>query len=125
MSTPLASIQKIHSLRPIPGADSIELGTVLGYQTVVKRGEFQEDDWCIFHLPDTIVDANNPVYSFLEKQGYRIKISKFKGVYSQGLALPLSILERFGKLEKTEKGLSLILFESVNTLDEPLPNSET
>lgn len=83
----LASIEKITALTPIAGAGRIELAKVLGYQTVVKKGEFKVGDECIWHFPDTIVDANNPVYSFLANQGFRIKTSKFKGVYSQGLAL--------------------------------------
>lgn len=85
----LASIERITALSPIAGADRIELAKVLGYQTVVKKGEFNVGDLIVWHSPDTIVDANNPVYSFLAPNGFRIKTSKFKGVYSQGLALSI------------------------------------
>ena len=40
----LASIQLITEIRPIEGADRIEAATVLGYQTVIKKGEFRPGD---------------------------------------------------------------------------------
>src|SRR5262245_39758001 len=87
----LASIQTITDIRPIEGADRIEAATVLGYQTVIKKGEFQTGDLCVWHEPDTVV-AEKPDYEFLRKQGFRLKVSRFKGQFSQGLALPLSVL---------------------------------
>ena len=87
----LASIQAVMNIREIPGADRIEAATVLGYQTVIKKGEFKAGDLCVWHEPDTIV-ADRPEYEFLRKQKFRLKVSRFKGQVSQGLALPLSLL---------------------------------
>src|SRR3954465_1972802 len=87
----LASIQTISEIRPIDGADRIEAASVLGYQTVIKKGEFRAGDRCVWHEPDTVV-SEKPEYEFLRKQGFRLKVSRFKGQVSQGLALPLSIL---------------------------------
>ena len=87
----LASIQTISEIRPIDGADRIEAATVLGYQTVIKKGEFRPGDLCVWHEPDTVV-AEKPEYEFLRKQGFRLKVSRFKGQVSQGLALPLNVL---------------------------------
>src|SRR5436190_16759991 len=87
----LASIQLIQDIRPIEGADRIEAATVLGYQTVIKKGEFRPGDLCVWHEPDTIA-AEKPEYEFLRKQGFRLKVSRFKGQVSQGLALPLNVL---------------------------------
>jgi RNA ligase (TIGR02306 family) len=87
----LASIQTITDIREIPGADRIEAASVLGYQTVIKKGEFRAGDLCVWHEPDTIV-AERPEYEFLRKQKFRLKVSRFKGQVSQGLALPLAIL---------------------------------
>jgi RNA ligase (TIGR02306 family) len=87
----LASIQTINDIRPIPGADRIEAATVLGYQTVIKKGEFRSGDLCVWHEPDTVV-AERPEYEFLRLHGFRLKVSRFKGQVSQGLALPLSVL---------------------------------
>ncbi len=87
----LASIQTIKAIKPIEGADRIEAATVLGYQTVIKKGEFLAGDLCVWHEPDTVV-AEKPEYEFLRNQGFRLKVSRFKGQVSQGLALPLGIL---------------------------------
>jgi RNA ligase (TIGR02306 family) len=87
----LASIQVVTEIRPIKGADRIEAATVLGYQTVIKKGEFRVGDMCVWYEPDTVV-AERPEYEFLRKQGFRLKVSRFKGQVSQGLALPLSAL---------------------------------
>src|SRR5205823_4715913 len=87
----LASIQVITDIRPIEGADRIEAAIVLGYQTVIKKGEFRSGDLCVWHEPDTVA-AEKPEYEFLRKQGFRLKVSRFKGQVSQGLALPLAVL---------------------------------
>ncbi len=87
----LASIQIITHIRPIDGADRIEAARVIGYQTVIKKGEFRPGDRCVWHEPDTIA-AEKPEYEFLRKQGFRLKVSRFKGQVSQGLALPVTIL---------------------------------
>ncbi len=87
----LASVQIITEIRPIEGADRIEAATVLGYQTVIKKGEFRPGDLCVWHEPDTVA-AEKPEYEFLRRQGFRLKVSRFKGQVSQGLALPLSVL---------------------------------
>src|SRR5215510_4388453 len=87
----LASIQTITDIRPIDGADRIEAATVLGYQTVIKKGEFKSGDLCVWHEPDTVA-AEKAEYEFLRKQGFRLKVSRFKGQVSQGLALPLTVL---------------------------------
>lgn len=87
----LATIQLIADIRPIDGADRIEAATVLGYQTVIKKGEFRLGDRCVWHEPDTVA-ADRPEYEFLRKQGFRLKVSRFKGQVSQGLALPVAVL---------------------------------
>ena len=69
----LASIQIITDIRPIEGADRIEAATVLGYQTVIKKGEFRPGDLCVCHEPDTVA-AEKPEYEFLRKQGFRLKV---------------------------------------------------
>src|ERR1700748_480856 len=87
----LASMQSITDIRPIEGADRIEAGTGLGYQTVIKKGEFRPGDLCVWHEPDTVT-AERSEYEFLRKQNFRLKVSRFKGQVSQGLALPITVL---------------------------------
>ena len=89
----LAHIEKIEWKRPIEGADRIELVGVLGWQCIAKKDEFDIGDYCIYIEIDSIVDKENPDFAFLENKHYKIKTMKMKGVLSQGIVFPLSILK--------------------------------
>lgn len=88
----LASIQTIDKLTPIPDADLIEVARVLGWNVVVKKGEFQVGDLCVYCEIDSVFPDDNPEFAFLEKSRYRIKTKKLRGVVSQGICFPMSIL---------------------------------
>lgn len=88
----LAHIEKIEWKRPIEGADLIELVGVLGWQCIAKKDEFNVGDLCVYIEIDSIVDKENPDFEFLEKRNYRIKTMKMRGVISQGIVFPTSIL---------------------------------
>lgn len=83
----LASVQTIDSLYEIPGADRIEMAQVLGWQCVVKKGEFQVGDKCIYFEIDSIL-PDLPCFEFMRERKFRVKTAKFKGQISQGLAMP-------------------------------------
>ena len=89
----LAHIEKIEWKRPIEGADRIELVGVLGWQCIAKKDEFKVGDYCIYIEIDSIVDKDNPDFAFLANKHYKIKTMKMKGVLSQGIVFPLSILK--------------------------------
>ncbi|MBK8587661.1 MAG: RNA ligase (ATP) [Sandaracinaceae bacterium] len=87
----LASIQRIRTLQPIRGADAIEAATVLGWQLVVKKGEFQVGDLAVYCEVDSILPAR-PEFAFLQARGMRIRTVRLRGEISQGICFPLSIL---------------------------------
>lgn len=90
----LASIEEIAAIRPHPNADSLELATILGWQSVVRKGEFSAGDKIVFVVIDTILPSDAPWCEFLRKgdNPIRLKTAKIRGQYSQGLALPISVL---------------------------------
>ena len=97
----LASIQKIISLEPIPNADSIERAQVLGWQCVVKKGEFKAGDLVVYFEVDSFLPIRE-TYEFLRKQcykkmldeeGFRLRTIRLRGQVSQGLVMPLSVIE--------------------------------
>lgn len=101
----LVSVQTVLELNPIPEADKIEVATVLGWQLVVKKWEFQVGDKCVYFEIDSLLPVR-PCFEFLNKgklysvniewttySGIRLKTIKLRGQYSQGLALPLSVIE--------------------------------
>lgn len=87
----LASIQKILKLTPIPNADLIQTATVLGWEVVVKKGEFNVGDLVVYMEIDSLL-PNKPEFEFLKSNGMRIRTIRLKGQISQGICFPLSIL---------------------------------
>ncbi|MCL6258984.1 hypothetical protein M3O96_07800 [Aquiflexum sp. TKW24L] len=87
----LASFQRIKALEPIEGADSIEKATVLGWQLVVKKGEFNTGDLVIYCEIDSLL-PDRPEFAFLKPRGMRIRTIRLRGQISQGICLPLTLL---------------------------------
>lgn len=44
----LASVQYVHRITPIEGADRIECVHVLGWQCVADKGQFKIGDHCVY-----------------------------------------------------------------------------
>jgi RNA ligase (TIGR02306 family) len=87
----LASIQRIRALEPIENADAIEKATVLGWQLIVKKGEFQPGDLAVYCEIDSLM-PDKPEFEFLKPRGMRIRTIRLRGQISQGICFPLSIL---------------------------------
>jgi len=88
----LASIQIVSALDPIPNADRIERATILGWNVVVKKEEFTVGSKCIFFEVDAQLPDGHEWAEFMRPRNFRVKTCKLRGVLSQGLALPVSIL---------------------------------
>ena len=96
----LASVQYIHDISPIDGADRIELIHVLGWRCVANKGQFQKGDLCVYFEIDSFLPVR-PEFEFLRTSsykdsemlgpGFRLKTMKFRGQISQGLVLPLAL----------------------------------
>lgn len=89
----LATIEEIKEIVPHKNADRLELAKVLGWQAIVKKGEFKAGDKCVFVVIDTIL-PDAPWSEFLKDgdKPIRLRTIKLRGEYSQGLVLPLSVL---------------------------------
>ena len=91
----IATIQKISNIRPIPDADKIEIAEVLGWQVVVKKGEFKINDYVVYIEIDTVVPPL-PEFEFLRERNFRVRTIKLRKQISQGLIVPLfPILNNF------------------------------
>lgn len=88
----LAHIEKIEWIRPVEGADKIDLCGVLGWQCVIaKKDNFKVGDIVVYCEVDSVM-PEKPEYEFLRERKFRIRTIKLRGELSQGLILPLSIL---------------------------------
>ena len=100
----LATIRKIDKIDPIPGADKIVKATVGGWQlvTAIDNG-FKEGDLVVYLEIDSWVPTE--IAPFLSKgkeprvfngvKGERLRTVKLRGQISQGLLLPMSILNGY------------------------------
>lgn len=84
----LASIQKIENIQPIEGADNIVKATVLGWEVVIKKGEFKEGDLCCYIQIDTVAPEIEQ-FDFLRERKYRVRTIKLRKQISQGLIIPI------------------------------------
>lgn len=120
MERTLASVETIKNLKSIDGADFIEIATFedLGWQCVVKKGEFTEGDKSVYFSIDSIL----PEKSWCEFLGNskRLKTKKFKGALSQGLALPLSIFELNEELLNLSQGEDVTELLGVSKYEPPM-----
>lgn len=91
MMRKMASVRKIDKIREHTNADTLELAILGGWQVVVKKGEFQAGDLCVYCEIDSIM-RERPEFEFLASCKYRIKTVKLRKELSQGICFPLSIL---------------------------------
>lgn len=113
----LASIQKIKNIEPIEGADAIEKATVLGWQLVIRKGEFNIGDWCVYCEIDSIM-PNKPEFEFVRARSNRIKTIRLRGQISQGICFPLNILPEGTTVEEDMDVTEII---GVTKYEPPIP----
>ncbi|MBB5226853.1 2'-5' RNA ligase [Treponema ruminis] len=104
----LASVQTIWDVQSIEGADRIEVVSVLGWKCVTKKGVFKKYDLCVYFEVDAFLPVK-PEFEFLRDgcyrcnelngEGFLMKTRNFRGQVSQGLVLPLSILDGIEPLD--------------------------
>ena len=93
----LAYIAQIDEIKPIPNYDRVEHARIKGWWVIVKKEEFQVGDKAVYFEVDSKVPATDERFSFLESKQYKIKTQKMCKVYSQGLALPISLFPEIAK----------------------------
>lgn len=91
MSTVQVPVARVEELKVHPNADALEIATVLGWQCVVKKGDYSVNEPVVFFPPDTVlpqfVSDKFGVTSYLSKQ--RVRAVRLRGEPSFGLVMPL------------------------------------
>jgi RNA ligase (TIGR02306 family) len=123
----LATVQTISDIQPIPDADRIEVVTILGWKVVIRKGEFNVGDKCIYFEIDSIIPIE-PWSQFLEDknkpgQPVRLRTVKLRKQISQGLAVPFEILENYvGARYKTfDVGADVTEVIGITKYEPPIP----
>lgn len=130
MERSLAHIEKIEWIKPIEGADKIELCGILGWQCVIaKKDNFKVGDIVVYIEVDAVL-PEAAIFEFLRDRKFRVRTIKLRGQVSQGLVLPIDILKTnsdfwtqgvgfFGKIgEDCTEALGIIKYLTPSEQDE-------
>lgn len=97
----LVSFKEIDEIRPIDGADNIEVATVGGWNAVVNKNKFKAGQKIVYFEIDSFLPKNVEAFAFLMKrsliktindknetvEGHVLKTIRLRGQFSQGLIL--------------------------------------
>ena len=108
MSRKLASVQRVKAIKPIEGADRIEVVQVLNWDCVASKGEYKVGDMVIYFEIDSLL-PDIPAFEFLRGSSwsqklnkYKIRTHKFRGQISQGLIIPVrQLTEIYNQINKS------------------------
>ena len=70
MARSLVSIQRVKGIKPIEGADRIELAQVLGWQCVVVKNSVKVGDLCAYCEIDSFLPIREE-FEFLRNSSYK------------------------------------------------------
>ena len=125
----LASIRIISDIQPIEGADMIELSIVDGWKVVVaKNVGHKVGDMVIYCEIDSFLPIKDE-FEFLRKtsykkmsdgmEGFRLNTIKMRGQVSQGLILPMSVVEYTNV--QFEVGMDVTNLLGITKYEPPIP----
>jgi RNA ligase (TIGR02306 family) len=88
-------VARINEIKPIEGADNIELGVIGGWNCIIKKDSYKVDDLVVVATTDAVIpqklsDSMN-VTNYLRK-GQRVRTVKLRGVYSECLIIPIGFI---------------------------------
>ena len=119
-----ATIEIVSEVFPHPNADKMDLAKVNGWVVCIKKEEYKAGDLCIYVRTDTIL-KDCPQYEFLRKRDFRIRPMKLRGVLSQGILFPLSLLKEFGSptiiLNENITGTDVSSIIGASHYEKPIP----
>lgn len=98
----LATVRVIDDISPIEGADRIEVAKVGGWNVVVGKGDFSAGEKVIYFEIDSALPLEDSRFEHLAPRGscivddrpvHVLRTIRLRGVYSQGLVMPLRDFE--------------------------------
>ena len=115
-STHQCEVVEVHP-KPHPNADRLEVAEVGGYSVCIGKGDFRDGELGIYIPPDSIVPQTEAFRFVWEGKGYvpdptsaanavevvpekyrRIKAKTLRGVISEGLLMPITVLFPLGSI---------------------------
>jgi RNA ligase (TIGR02306 family) len=101
----------IGEIRPIEGADNIELAMVGGWHAITKKGEYSVGDKVVVATTDAVIPVELSdlmgVTNYLRK-GQRVRTVKLRGVYSECLIMSKNTIPTLRKHPTISEGEDLM-----------------
>jgi RNA ligase (TIGR02306 family) len=117
----LTSLDTITTIRPIPQADAIEVGTVRGWSVVIGRGDFHDGDQVVYIEPDAALPLDDPRFAFLAPRGTKtidsrayhvVRTIRLRGQLSQGIVFPAAAFPELVDSPDPDAALGIVLYEA-------------
>jgi RNA ligase (TIGR02306 family) len=107
-------VARINEIKPIEGADNIELAVIGGWNCIVKKGSHKAYELVAVATTDAVIpqelsDAIN-VTNYLRK-GQRVRTVKLRGVYSECLVIPTFFVGQHSEGKDLMKELGIFKYE--------------
>lgn len=107
----LVTLRTISHILPIENADQIEQVVVDGWSLVCQKGIHSVGDTVLYFEIDSFLPSSDErfesfmkfgITTFEDKEGHRVKTKRLRGVYSQGVLMPIS---SFPEIENPQFGV--------------------
>lgn len=95
MSDWLVHLVQIGDFGKHPNADSLSITQIYGQNVIFRSGTYQKGDLAVFLPPDSVLpsDPEHPIIKDSGlKPGHRIDAVRLRGIFSNGLTIPASVL---------------------------------
>lgn len=124
----LVTRERVSAVTAIPEADAIEAVAVRGWTVVAKKGEFAAGDECVYVEIDAALPLDDERFAFLAPRGTKtlgdgkrvhvLKTARLRGVYSQGLVLPVG---QFPEVMAASASEDLAAILGIEKYEPPIP----
>ena len=116
----LATIRKVDEIRPIEGADAIELAVFGGWQVVVRKAQEIRPGMLVVYCEIDSVFPEQPQYEFLRQDKFRLRTKKFRGALSQGIVFKIDEVLPAGKYAAGDEVTEML---GITLYEPPIPAS--
>lgn len=122
MSDFTCEVVRVGPVTKHPNADKLSCTTVFGQNVIVKTGDLYEGDIAVYIPEDAVVPLSIPAFAFLRRHEgdttARVRAVRLRGIYSEGLLIPLRDLPTMGMLgADVAPALGIVKYE------QPIPSN--
>lgn len=109
MSTFTVPVIRVKSIQKHPNADTLSFIDVDGVNVIFRTGDFNEGDLAVYVPVEAVVPLKRREFAFLKtkdgQETHRVKAKRLRGLYSEGLLVPVEFFENEGDDVAVKRGI--------------------